>query len=260
MSKTAKIPSAEVVSLADRTRYTQAFRLALLPVVALVAWLSRESLDTTPRSLAVVTVAYLAVSLVAHAAWRVSQRRGLALFSGMLIADGLYLGWASYATGSGGSPLRYLIILHIIAVCLLASYRTGLKMALWHSLLLMVVYYGQQGGLLHALERSDAPGPGSPFEQLLAFSTVLWFVAIATSTFSAINERELRRRRYDLEALAVMAARLEDQTDSAAAAGTLLTAVRDAFGFERALLFASPDGEPPELLAHAGEVTRGVRG
>jgi two-component system cell cycle response regulator len=260
MSKTAKIPSAEVVPIADRTRYMQAFRLAMLPVVTLVAWLSSESLDASPRALAVVTAIYLSLSLVAHAAWRVSQRRGLALFSGMLIADGLYLAWASYATGSGGSPLRYLIILHIIAVALLASYRTGLKMALWHSLLLLVVYYGQQDGLLHALQRSDAPGTGSPFEQLVAFSAVLWFVAIATSTFSAINERELRRRRYDLEALAVMAARLEDQTDSATAASTLLTAVRDAFGFERALLFASADGEAPALLAHAGDVTRGVRG
>src|SRR3712207_7842690 len=48
------------------------------------------------------------------------------------------------------------------------------------------------------------------------------------------RSRELRRRRYDLEALAAMAARLEDQTDSSTAASTLLTAVRDAFGFERA--------------------------
>ena len=260
MSTAAKIPSAEVVPIADRTRYMQAFRLALLPVVALVAWLSRSSLEGTPTGLAAVTAAYLSLSLVAHLAWRVSRRGGLYLFSGMLIADGLYLAWASYATGSGGSPLRYLIILHIIAVALLASYRTGMKMALWHSLLLLVVYYGQDGGLLNPLERSDAPGPGSPFEQLLAFSAVLWFVAIATATFSAINERELRRRRYDLEALALMATRLEDQTDSATAANTLLTAVHGTFGFERALLFASPDGQAPALLAHVGDVTRGVRG
>jgi diguanylate cyclase (GGDEF)-like protein len=260
MSKAAKIPSAEVVPIADRTRYMQAFRLALLPVVALVAWLSRDKLDTSGTALALVTAGYLAMSLVAHLAWRVSRRGALALFSGMLIVDGLYLAWASYVTGSGGSPLRYLIILHIIAVALLASYRTGLKMALWHSLLLLVVYYAQQGGLLHPLEQGDAPFGGSPFEQLLAFSAVLWFVAIATSTFSAINERELRRRRYDLEALAAMAARLEDQTDSATAASTLLTAVADAFGFERALLFASADGDSPALLAHIGDVTRGVRG
>ncbi len=260
MSKAARVPSAEVVPIADRTRYMQAFRLALLPVVGLVAWLSRDSLDTSGTALALVTVAYLAMSLVAHLAWQVSRRGALALFSGMLIVDGLYLAWASYVTGSGGSPLRYLIILHIIAVALLASYRTGLKMALWHSLLLLVVYYGQEGGLLHPLQQTDAPGAGSPFEQLIAYSVVLWFVAIATSTFSAINERELRRRRFDLEALAAMAARLEDQTDSATAASTLLTAVGDAFGFERALLFASPDGESPALLAHVGDVTRGVRG
>jgi two-component system, cell cycle response regulator len=260
MSKAAKIPAAEVVPIADRMRYMQAFRIALLPIVALVAWLGRDSLDTTGTALALVTAGYLTMSLVAHLAWRVNRRGALTLFSGMLIVDGIYLAWASYVTGSGGSPLRYLIILHIIAVALLASYRTGLKMALWHSLLLLVVYYGQEGGLLHPLEKSDAPFAGTPFEQLVAFSAVLWFVAIATSTFSAINERELRRRRYDLEALAAMAARLEDQTDSATAASTLLTAVADAFEFERALLFASDDGEAPALLAHLGDVTRGVRG
>jgi diguanylate cyclase (GGDEF)-like protein len=260
MSKAAKNPAAEVVPIADRTRYMQAFRLALIPIVGFVAWLTRGTLETSGTVLALVTATYLTMSLVAHLAWRVNRRGALALFTGMLIVDGIYLAWASYATGSGGSPLRYLIILHIIAVALLASYRTGLKMALWHSLLLLVVYYAQQGGLLHPIEKSDAPLGGSPFEQLVAFSIVLWFVAIATSTFSAINERELRRRRFDLEALAAMAGRLEDQTDSATAASTLLTAVADAFGFERALLFASPDGDSPALLAHVGDVTRGVRG
>ena len=53
-----------------------------------------------------------------------------------------------YATGGTQSPLRFLIYLHLVAVSLLASYRTGLKIALWDSLLLFVVIYAQAAGLL----------------------------------------------------------------------------------------------------------------
>ena len=260
MSENKKIPSAEVVPLADRMRYMQGFRFSLVPVVALIVWLSRDVLQGGIVALAIVAAAYLTLVLVAHVAWRASRRGGLAVFTGMLLADGAFLAWASYATGSGASPLRYLIILHIIAVALLASYRTGLKMALWHSLLLLVVYYAQEGGLLQPLDPRDAPALGTPLEQLAEFSMVLWFVAIATSTFSAINERELRRRRYDLEALAFTATRLEDQSDSASVAETLLDCVVDAFGFERALFFAAKGEGELTLIAHTGDVVRGVLG
>jgi diguanylate cyclase (GGDEF)-like protein len=255
-----RIPSAEVVPLAERLRYMLAFRFVLVPVVALVTYLSRESLEASMVAVALVTVGYLAASVAGHLAWRASRRGGLVLFTAMLLADGLYLAWTSYATGGALSPLRYLIILHIIAVALLASYRTGLKMALWHSLLLLVVYYGQEGGVLNPLPESNATGFGSALEQLVAFSVVFWFVAIATSTFSAVNERELRRRRFDLEALAGMATRLENQSDSASVAETLLDCVVDAFDFERTLFFAEKEGEELTLLAHTGEVARGVFG
>lgn len=260
MSKSPKIPSAEVVPLADRMRYMQGFRFSLVPVVGLVVWLSRDALQASASTLALVTAAYLVTSVGAHVAWRASRRCGLIVFTAMLLVDGAFLAWTSYATGSGASPLRYLIILHIIAVALLASYRTGLKMALWHSLLLLVVYYAQEGGVLQPLDPRDAPAFGSPLEQLIAFSAVLWFVAIATSTFSAVNERELRRRRYDLEALASTATRLEDQQDSASVAETLLDCMVDAFGFERTLFFGSKQGEELTLIAHTGDVVRGVLG
>ena len=66
----------------------------------------------------------------------------------MLLVDGVYLTAAMYATGGVSSPMRFLAYLHLVAVTLLASYRTGLKLALWQSLLLMVVLYAQAAGLL----------------------------------------------------------------------------------------------------------------
>jgi diguanylate cyclase (GGDEF)-like protein len=80
---------------------------------------------------------------------------------------------------------------------------------------------------------------------------VVWAVAIATSTYAAVNERELRRRRYDLEALARLAFRLETTTEPLAVGEGLLEVVADDFGFERAaLVVLSADGL--SLLAHHG--------
>ena len=250
---TAHSTSGELVPITDRLRYMQGFRFVLAAVVGVVAALSQGSLETSALELGALTGAYLVLSLVTHVAWRVSRRGGLALFGFMLMVDGAYLAWVSYATGGAASPLRYLILLHIIAVALLASYRTGMKLACWHSLLLLVVYYAQQAEILRPLSEDDGAGIGTPFQQLVGFSAVFWFVAIATTSFSALNERELRRRRYDLEALAGMATRLEGSAGSDSVAETLLDGVVETFDFERALLIGADDGDL-SLLAHRGNV------
>ena len=143
----------------------------------------------------------IVLALGAQAFWQISRRRGLALFGVTLIVDGLYLASVSYATGATASPLRLLILVHIIAVALLASYRTSLKIALWHSMLLFVVFYGQEARILQPTAGGQVFG-GPEIQYIAAFIVVLWLVAMATASFSAVNERELRRRRYDLEALA----------------------------------------------------------
>jgi diguanylate cyclase (GGDEF)-like protein len=244
--------AGELVPIADRMRYMQGFRLLLVLAVALVALIAGDTLEATPIALVVVTAGYLALSGVSHLAWRVSRRGGLALFGMMLMIDGVYLAWTSYATGGAVSPLRFVIALHLVTVALLASYRTGMKLALWHSLLLLVLYYAQEAQLLAPVDER-AGAVGSPFEMLIAYSLIFWFVAIATASFSAVNERELRRRRVDLEALAALATRLEEVEDSATVADTLLEGIAEAFDFERAALFGAPTDAGLALLAHAGE-------
>ena len=51
-------------------------------------------------------------------------------------------------TGGPLSPLRFLLLVHVVAVTLLASYRTGLKIAAWDSLLYLVVLYAQAARIL----------------------------------------------------------------------------------------------------------------
>jgi diguanylate cyclase (GGDEF)-like protein len=145
------------------------------------------------------------------------------------------------------------VLLHLGAVALLASYRTGLKLAMWHSLLLLAAYNGQQpGGWLRSTEPTGTSLLGGTAEQrLVVFVVVLWLVAVSTSALSAVNERELRRRRRDLEALTDLAESLERTVDSASVARTLLDSVIDTFGFPRGVVLAGPEGQLP-LLASFG--------
>jgi diguanylate cyclase (GGDEF)-like protein len=261
-ARTTTTPTAagELVPIAERLRYMQAFRFLLVAVLGLAAYVSRDSLDAPPQLVAGASTLYLVATTIAMTSSRLSRTGAARWFGLVLIVDGIFLAWASYITGGSGSPVRYLIVLHLIAVALLASYRTGMKLAMWHSILLLVVYYAQDAELLRPLEQDADLGIGSPFEQLLAFSAVFWLVAIVTSSFSAVNERELRRRRYDLEALAVMARRLEEAGGSADAAEVLVDTVADTFDVERAAVLAAPDGGELVLLASSGNVAERLDG
>jgi two-component system cell cycle response regulator len=232
--------TTDLVPIADRLRSMQYFRFVIAAVAAIVALGGGTGLEVHRNTIWAVTAIYIAISVTSHLVWRFSRQGGLAVFGFVLILDGLFLAWASYATGGWASPLRFMVVLHVIAVALLASYRTGVKVAVWHSLLLLVVFYARQGGLLH--HESGAGVVGTPFQQLVGFSAVLWFAAIATSHFSAVNERELRRRRYDMEALAGMAKDLELTRGSSATAGVLLASTVDTFEVERGLVLGALDG------------------
>src|SRR5215212_4036465 len=241
MTRPAGPAAGELVPLAERLRYMLLFRLLAVAGVAAATSLAREHVLAPERTIALATAGYLALALVAHAAWRLTRRRGTSVFGLMLIADGAFLAWAAYATGGAGSPVRYLIVLEVLAVALLASYRTGIKLALWQSLLLVAVYYAQKGGVFTGFDPAHRTNViGTPWEQAAVFIIVLWVVAIATACFSAVNERELRRRRADLESLAALTARLEREARPERVADALLGGVVETFGFRRALLVGAP--------------------
>lgn len=243
----------DLVPVAERLRYMQLFRLGVAALAVVFAGVAPDLFsDLRFSQVAAGTGAFLLVTAVSEGLSRIGWQR--AVFGGMLIVDGIYLAWLAYSTGGIASPFRYLVLLHLVAVVLLASYRTGLKLALWHSLLLFVVFHAQEAGILE--EPRGVAMPGSDYEQLMAFAAVFWLVAIATASFSAINERELRRRRFDLEALAVMATDLEGAIDSLSVADVLLENVMESFEFDRALLFSTAD-DGIELMAVRGcESTR----
>jgi two-component system, cell cycle response regulator len=229
---------ADVVSLDERLLYLRVLRAILAGATVLVAALLPGDLRVPFLDVCFLAISYLAVCLLAEAAWRMMRRRGLWLFGGLLMLDGVYLAAAAYLTGGTSGSVRYLVLVHLGAVTLLASYRTGVKLALWHSLLQLVLFYASRAGILHG--QADT----AEWFRIITFIVALWTLTLTIATLAAVNERELRRRRYELEQLAQMGRSLEDANDPLSVGDVLLDSVGDTFGFERMALFEVVEDQP----------------
>ena len=240
----------DTVPLRERLRLLQYLRLAGVAMVLLCSVVAPGTLAPGRDEALVAGLVYAVVAGVAELITRLplSHRRAVVLFSTMLIADGVWLAWTSYVSGGLASPVRYLVLLHVAAVALVASYRTGLKLALWHSLLLYVVTTAEASGVL--VPTTPLDGPASSTEQMAVFVVVLWLVAVSTSSLSAVNERELRRRRRDLEALTTFAERVERAVDGKAIARLLLDSLVETHDVARGLVLAGPEGQLPLLASY----------
>ena len=255
---TGSLDRAEYAVLNDRMRHLFVLRLAIAGVVLAWASLRPELLGLSARDLGGVTAAYLILTAAFEFGRRRSLRLSHFLLSLMLLLDGVYLVTAMYATGGMQSPIRFLIYLHIVALSLLASYRTGLKIAIWYSLLFFVVIYAQAAALIAPVD--VVPGQEVAFDQMpILNATSLWVFALATSAFSAMNERELRQRRADLQALVHVGTRLDDEGDPVRQAQLVLDGLAERFDFARgAVLGASDDGLVVLAQRGAADVPSGV--
>ena len=257
-----QVMSSELVSLSERLSRMLLVRLGCV-IVVFGSGLFGIRMANTGVNLILLSALYIFLALSVEGLRRWSGGRGLFLISVMLLVDGIYLAWSMYASGGAQSPLRILLFVHLIAVTLLASYRTGLKIALWHSLLLFVGFYSQLAGFI---ERIGTEWGGadvtSDFYRMSVYNvTAFWVVAMGTAVCSALNERELRRRGVDLEALAEMAAELDNASDTEAAAQRLVEATCESFDFPRAAVIVDLE-DRIDVPAHRGctiddtEVTR----
>ncbi len=239
----------DVATLGDRLRYLLALRVGIAVVTVVFSVAGGAALAIRLDGLLWASVGYLVLSLAFEwLSWR-QPRVTFTALTVMLLVDGLYLALAMYATGGTQSPMRFLVYLHLVAVSLLASYRTGLKIALWHSLLLFVVLYAQAASLVPAVDVQ--PGVTLEFERMPVLSvTAFWLFALATSLFSAMNEKELRQRRADLEALVELGAHLDDEGDPVRQARLTIDALVSRYGFPRVVLFGMSDDRLIALATH----------
>ncbi len=233
----------ELLSITDRARYLLGLRLGLASLVISVALVSDVA------AIAVSTATYLMISLLSASIVRRGGRAAVPLLQGALLVDGLYLAVAIAQTGGTAEAIRLLPYVHVVGVTLLCSYRTGLKLALWHTLLFLLVVEGARAGVLHD---SIASGNESTVIHGATLTIAgLWVFALGTALFSAASERQLRRQKHDLARLSDMVARVDTDPEAADIPGVLLEELCSTFGFARGVVLASPRGDL-ELLAWTG--------
>jgi signal transduction histidine kinase len=238
---------AELLSIGERSRYLVALRVALgVGVVGLALSYSR------PHAGAVVsaTVLYLLVTTAASSLERRSEALVLPVVRGTLLLDGVLLASAMAATGAATSPIRFLVFGHVVVVTLLFSYRSGLKLAMWHTLLYLLVAFAEPAGLI-AGERSYAQ-----IEQTtIATIAGLWLAALVTATFAALSERELRRQKIDLERLSAMLRRIQAAESADDIAEILLAELTETFAFRSGAVLGSSEDELSPIASVGDEVS-----
>ena len=193
----------DVVPLARRVGAMVAFRavyLAVLHAVLLTLHVPQQG------RLLVATAVYLAVtSLLSTSVWLPTETFARKAFGIALLVDGVWVTYLRETLGHrAGVDIGPLALL--VAVVLLASFRTGLKIALWLSVLFLLALKGQQTGLFPT--PFVAPGALDGEQRLVVDLLSLWLVTVTTAAAAAASERELKLRRYDAEVLARFAEKL----------------------------------------------------
>ena len=233
---------AELLSITERDRYLFGLRIGLAIVVVVVAVAS----DAGAIAVSSTTAAYVVFSLLSAVVVRRGGRAAVPVLQGTLLLDGIYLAIAIAQTGGAAEAIRLLPYVHVVGVTLLCSYRTGLKLALWHTLLFLLVVEGAGAGVLDDVLAAGSRATiveGAPL-------TVagLWVFALGTAWFSAASERQLRRQKHDLARLSEMVARVDTDPEAADIPHVLLEELSSTFGFARGVVLASAHGDL-ELLA-----------
>ena len=238
--------AADRMAAADQQRAAQALRA----VAALAVVLAAHTAPAAPHRLLmlVLCAGYAAAVLAAgpgrHGGRLPGRLLGRRLGAALLVLDAALLCAGVLLTGGPASPLRYLLVIHLCAVCLIGRARPAVAVALAETGVLTVA----RAGLI-----PDQPGAGS-ITDLLALVGALWVGVAVTAALTGAHERHLRLRGHDLEALAVLAESLEGSRDSASVARALLNTVGSAFGIARGVVAAGPETSWPVLA------TRGLDG
>ncbi|HEY6570912.1 MAG TPA: EAL domain-containing protein [Candidatus Limnocylindrales bacterium] len=227
------------IALDDRLRYLLGLRFLMAAITVVFAIASPDALTVTSRVLVGVAVGYVAVTAAAEWLSQRGDRLARLAIAGMLIVDGLFLTLAVYGTGGSSSVLQFLVYLQLLAVSLLASSRIGLLMAAWDTIL----FVGVAAAVADAQSAAGASAIAAaglatvPWLSLVA----LWLFALVVWAFGALNERDLRERRSDLEAVVRIGALLDGEGDPTRQASTVLDGLAVRYALSRGLVLGSGD-------------------
>lgn len=241
----------ELTSLDERLGLLLVVRCALVGIVVTAALVAPAQVGISLPHVGPISALYLAAAGAVEWFRRSGRRGRLHLHRAMLPLDSLYLALITAPSGGPRSDLEFLFAVQLIAVTILASPRTGIRIALWDSFLFIVIstfsLEAQLGHLL-GVRVIQLPNGTDLALSIMAF----WAVALCTAFFSSVSERELRRSKGELAALAALAADLEEAKETDAILITLLRFSMEAFGFRRGALYW---GNGARAALYTGELT-----
>jgi diguanylate cyclase (GGDEF)-like protein len=265
----ARASSHELTSLDERLGLLLLVRIGIVVLVLLGAWLAPNSVGFNVAQVGPLSAVYLAIAGAVEWYRRGHLRGRMWLHRLILPLDAVYLAIVCTPSGGPRSPLVVLFAVQLIAVTLLGSERAGLRMALWDSFLFIMIptlsLSGRIGSFL-GVSQVVVPSTSQTTLAIMGF----WVVALCTAFFSSVSERELRRSKTEMGALAEMASDVEEIVDEDEILALLLRTVVNSFQFKRGalwwlqssrpvgLVLGSPDGEvvttPVTPLAPADRV------
>jgi two-component system, cell cycle response regulator len=182
-----------------------------------------------PRSTVLTSVAiYLVIAVATDVVRHLRGTLPTWAIGVAVLIDGVFMTTVLTLGGGAGSSLSFLLYVHLVAVTLLASYRTGLKVAVWQSLSLVVAHY-----LPPSMTGVQPLAARDAVLMILAFLAV----ALVTAVCSALNESQLRRGRAGFQVLAEMATQFEQTSGPEEVVEVVLRSVPRAFTSRRAAVY-----------------------
>jgi two-component system, cell cycle response regulator len=215
----------EVAPATDRLLVLQFVRCLIVVALLVVPAVA----GTSTRVVAGIALVYLLFTAAVELARRRVPEQAAALLSWTALVDGLVIATAAALTGGYRSPLLFLVFLDVMAVTLIASYRTGLKLAVWCALLLLLAHAAADAGVV------DEGAVVNDRVAAVSAATFLLF-ALCAAVFSAVNERSLRHSRAQMESLVQLGAELERALRPDDVMATLVRHACSRLGFARAVV------------------------
>ncbi len=243
---------AELVPLTERAGLLEMLRGAFVGAAVLAAVLVPSFTASGRAALVAVSLCYLAAAALPQVLARVHAGGLVPAMGGALLLDGVYLVWLLSITGGTGSPMFALLYVHVVAVTLVASYRTGLKLAIWHSLVYLVLFQAEVSHVYTVAGGLTLLTGSAMHVVVVTRLATLWLATLVTAAFAAYAERELRTQKIDLQHLSDMVADIEGIRSQASIARSLLERMEHVFGFTRGVVLASMLDEL-DLQASFGE-------
>ena len=240
----------ELTSLDERLGLLLLVRIAFVVLVVAGALFVPASVGVDLSQVGPASSAYLLIAGAAEAYRRTGLRGRMLVHRAVLPFDAVYLAVITAASGGPRSPYLILFAVQLIAVTLLASGRAGLRTALWDTFLFVLMPSRQlttRAASLLGVHHVVVPTNTQVALAIAGF----WAVAGCTSIFSAVSERELRRSKAEMAALADMASGLEGIAEEEEILGLLLRTLVTAFPLERGAMWYVRDNRPVGLIVES---------